>query len=234
MNHTERALHHTAERYLLNMLAPDERAEFEEHFIGCAECIAGIEMAHALRSGMTHVAAEEAARSKHPKKSLRIRFAAWYVKHSKWGQTWMLVAACALFTAGPFLFFYTRLRDANRHAAALQAESSNWERRYFSEKENADRLKRLVDQVRAGQSMVTQLVRPNRRLGPLVLRSSRWKPEPSRNLRSPPAASGCSWPCSFPSRFPIPRGPNCTWAGGNCSPKFRDSSRIRVGKSRSA
>ena len=158
MDHTERDLHHIAERYFLNLLAPDERAAFEEHFVGCPDCIAGIERAEAFQLGLADVAAEEAARLKQPKKSLRLRFAAWFVKHSKWGQAWMLVAACALFTAGPFLFFYARLRDANRKAAALHAESSAWERRYISEKENADRLKRLVDQVRAGQGMVTQLI----------------------------------------------------------------------------
>ena len=158
MDHTERDTHHVAERFVLNLLPPDERAAFEEHFVGCADCIACIERAEALQSGFAVVAAEEAARLKHPKKSLRLRFAAWYVKHSKWGQTWMLVAACAMFTAGPFLFFYTRLRDANAKIAALNAESSAWERRYISERENADRLKRMVDQVRAGQGMVTQLV----------------------------------------------------------------------------
>ena len=158
MDHTDRELRHTAERYLLNLLAPDERAAFEEHFVGCPDCIAGIHMAEAFQLGFAEVAAEDAARLKHPKKSLRLRFAAWYVRHSKWGQTWMLVAACALFTAGPFLFFYTRLRDSNHEIAALRVESSKWERRYLSEKENADRLKRLADQVRAGQGMVTQLV----------------------------------------------------------------------------
>ncbi len=158
MDHTERDLHHTAERYLLNLLPPDERAAFEEHFVGCPDCIAVIERAEALQSGLADVAAEEAAKFKQPKKSLRLRFAGWYVKHSNWGQTWMLVAACALFTAGPFLFFYSRLRDANRRVDVLQAESAGWERRYLSERENADRLKRLADQVRAGQSMVTQLV----------------------------------------------------------------------------
>ena len=44
------------------------------------------------------------------------------------------------------------------HGGLAEWRRSAWERRYISEKENADRLKRLADQVRAGQGMVTQLI----------------------------------------------------------------------------
>ena len=157
MDHRERDKHHTAERYLLGLLPPDERAAFEEHFVGCAECIVALEHAEALQDGILAVAADEAARVRHPKKSLRQRIGEWSLRHTKWEQTWILVLACALFAAGPFLFFHSRLRDANGRLAAIQSESQTWERRYLSERENADRLKRQVDQVRAGQNMVTQL-----------------------------------------------------------------------------
>ena len=158
MDHSERDAQHTAERYLLHLLAPDERAAFEEHFVDCAECIACIERAEAFQSGIAAIAAEEAAKLKHPKKPLRWRFGAWFLTHSKWRQAWMLAAACALLALGPWLFFYVKLRDAHKRIAAGKAAISAWEGRYLSEKENADRLKRQVDQVRAGQNMVTQLV----------------------------------------------------------------------------
>jgi len=158
MDHSERDRNHTAERYLLDLLPPDERAAFEEHFVGCADCIAAIERAEALQDGMSVVAAEEAAKPNHPKKSLRRRIGEWSLRHTKWEQTWILMVACALFTAGPFLFFYTRLRDANVRFTQATAENQALERRYLAERANADRLKRQVDQVRAGQSMVTQLI----------------------------------------------------------------------------
>ncbi len=158
MDHKERDRQHTSERYLLDLLSPEERAAFEEHFVGCADCIASIELAEALQEGLASVAAEAGSQAKQPRKPLRTRIGEWSLRHSKWEQTGVLVLACALFTAGPFLFFYSRMRAANQRADMARAESASWERRYFSERENADRLKRLVDQVRAGQNMVTQLV----------------------------------------------------------------------------
>lgn len=50
------------ERYLLGRLSPDERADFETHFIECPECLERLELGRRLRQGLREVAAEDRAR----------------------------------------------------------------------------------------------------------------------------------------------------------------------------
>jgi anti-sigma factor RsiW len=42
MNHLDAVKSHVGERYLLDELAPAERAAFEEHYFECAECAADV------------------------------------------------------------------------------------------------------------------------------------------------------------------------------------------------
>jgi Putative zinc-finger len=44
MNHLDAIKSHVGERYLLNELAPAERAAFEEHYFECAECAADVKV----------------------------------------------------------------------------------------------------------------------------------------------------------------------------------------------
>src|SRR5262249_48238648 len=51
--------HNIAERYLFGKLTVSERAEFEEHFVDCTECIHLLEMTEGFRMGLRKVAAEQ-------------------------------------------------------------------------------------------------------------------------------------------------------------------------------
>ncbi|MEA2692956.1 MAG: hypothetical protein QOJ16_2343, partial [Acidobacteriota bacterium] len=53
--------HQVAERYLLGQLAATEAAEFEEHSLGCPECLDRLEAAEGLAAGLKRAAAQEAA-----------------------------------------------------------------------------------------------------------------------------------------------------------------------------
>ena len=53
--------HQVAERYLLGQLAAAEAAEFEEHSLGCPECLDRLEAAEGLAAGLKRAAAREAA-----------------------------------------------------------------------------------------------------------------------------------------------------------------------------
>lgn len=48
-----------AERYLMGQLPPDEAALFEEHSLGCPDCLERLEVAETLRHGLRQVATEE-------------------------------------------------------------------------------------------------------------------------------------------------------------------------------
>jgi hypothetical protein len=51
---------HTAERYVLGQLSPEETLLFEEHSLGCAECMERIELAERLRDGLQRAAVRRA------------------------------------------------------------------------------------------------------------------------------------------------------------------------------
>jgi putative zinc finger protein len=61
MDHTYADEHQIAHRYLLGKLSPEEKERFEEHYLGCRECVADLEAAQALHLGLRGLAAREAA-----------------------------------------------------------------------------------------------------------------------------------------------------------------------------
>jgi hypothetical protein len=61
MDHTYVDENQVAERYLMGKLSPGEAALFEEHSLGCQECLDRLEAAEELRLGLRQVAAREAA-----------------------------------------------------------------------------------------------------------------------------------------------------------------------------
>lgn len=51
------------ERYLLGQLLPEEREEFEDHYLDCPECLERLELTRRMRSGLAQVALEEAVKA---------------------------------------------------------------------------------------------------------------------------------------------------------------------------
>jgi hypothetical protein len=59
MEHHDAVEHDLASRYLSGTLAPDDRDEFEEHYLDCPECLDALESAEGLRRGLRTVAAKD-------------------------------------------------------------------------------------------------------------------------------------------------------------------------------
>lgn len=92
--------HAVAERYLENTLSPEDRVEFEAHFVDCQEC-----MDRLLLAGMFH--AREGQCKPLP---LRARFVAQF---EPWQLIIMLAVAAVLLLAIPTAYFLLEL-----HASA--------------------------------------------------------------------------------------------------------------------
>jgi len=61
MDHTIIDESHIAERFVQGKLAPEEARLFEEHFLGCAECLERVELAERLQEGLRRAAGRRAA-----------------------------------------------------------------------------------------------------------------------------------------------------------------------------
>jgi hypothetical protein len=61
MDHFHIEEHEVAERYLLGRLAAEEAEAFEEHYLGCPECLDHLEAVEGLRQGLRQEAARQVA-----------------------------------------------------------------------------------------------------------------------------------------------------------------------------
>ncbi len=62
MDHTTIERERLIDRYLLAQLNEDEAARFEEHYLGCAQCLDELEAAEQLQLGLKQAAAEDVAK----------------------------------------------------------------------------------------------------------------------------------------------------------------------------
>jgi hypothetical protein len=110
MTHDEIAAQNLTERYVTGKLSPEESAQFEEHFVDCAECLDRLESAERLRDGLRRTGARQAVRPQAP-----------------WPQTAWLVAAALILACGVGVWFAVKFRRESEQArlAALQ-----WQHRY--------------------------------------------------------------------------------------------------------
>lgn len=59
MNHHDVELAGVVDRYLLGRLSDEESARFEEHYLGCPECVEQLELGERMRRGLRRAAAED-------------------------------------------------------------------------------------------------------------------------------------------------------------------------------
>src|SRR5436305_8255194 len=113
MDHSYIAENSLIERYSRGLLDSEEEARFEEHFFGCPECTAELELARSFGRGMTAMAAEEAARG-----AVALGVFAWLARRGRLAQ-WGLALAVLLVAGGiPAAWIGVR---AQREAAAVAA-----------------------------------------------------------------------------------------------------------------
>ncbi|MES1245095.1 MAG: hypothetical protein ABUT39_26055 [Acidobacteriota bacterium] len=126
MDHTyieERGL---IDLYHRGQILPEEEAEFEEHFVGCAECQEKLAIARGFQRGLKVVVAEDAARA-----VVQAGLAAWLRR--RWRAAILLILAAAL----PVLGFLAGNRQARETMAS-------WKERWESERRSAAKLERLL------------------------------------------------------------------------------------------
>lgn len=117
MDHTYIEDNALVERYHQGLLAPEEEARFEEHFVTCAPCMEQLELARGFQRGIRSVVAEDALRAV----VVQAGFFAWLSRRGRLAQ-WMLALAVLLLAAGlPSLWMAGQARD-ERLAAARRAE----------------------------------------------------------------------------------------------------------------
>jgi hypothetical protein len=90
MDHTYVDENQVAERYLMGKLQPAEAALFEEHSLGCQECLDRLEAAEELRLGLRQVATREAARA-----ALQAGVLAWLARLARSRQVGLALAGMA-------------------------------------------------------------------------------------------------------------------------------------------
>jgi hypothetical protein len=121
MDHSYIEEHNVADRYVLETLAADDRARFEEHFVDCPECLQRLENAERWRHAL-RIAAAENPGGAGP--------FAWLARLQSWRQGAVLVAAGLVVAAGPLVLSWREISTSRAQLEQLKTASADWQRRY--------------------------------------------------------------------------------------------------------
>ncbi len=128
MDHAYIESHGLIELYHQGALPPDEESRFEEHFVGCGECMEQLELARGLRKGIKAMAAEDAARA-----VVAAGLFAWLAQRGRLAQWGMALAALLLAAGLPALWLRaggrTERRELTARLEAQRRAGSELERR---------------------------------------------------------------------------------------------------------
>jgi hypothetical protein len=130
MDHTyieERGL---IDLYHRGQISPEEEAEFEEHFVACAECQERLATARGFQRGLKTVVAEDAVRA-----VAQAGLTAWLLRRRGLAAALLVLTVAA--TVLPVLGFLAGSRGARETVAS-------WKDRWESERRSASKLERLL------------------------------------------------------------------------------------------
>lgn len=118
MNHRDIEEHQVVDRYLMGRLAPEEAEVFEQHFLGCPECLERLELAEKLQLGFKAAAVQAAvARATVARASVLATLAR--VLRSPQGAG--LLAALLVVAIAPIGWLTSRLEQRDDRLAQLEA-----------------------------------------------------------------------------------------------------------------
>jgi hypothetical protein len=126
MDHTFIEDHGLIDLYHRGQLPPEQEIEFEEHFVGCAECQERLEMARGFQRGLKTTVAEDVVRTS---------LLAWAMKRRGLAVLALLLAAVL-----PAVGFLAGSRDAR------QSIEARWRRLYEGERQNATGLRQRLEE----------------------------------------------------------------------------------------
>jgi putative zinc finger protein len=142
--------HGVVSLYVGGKLSPEERAGFEEHFVGCRQCVEQIEVTAELREGLRQVAKEDAARPgvagpDVARPDVARLGAAPQLAPAPWAGSWgrpALLAYAMVVVVGLGAIFFVDARYRRSEVAEARRASDDWERRYTEERQARENLQR--------------------------------------------------------------------------------------------
>jgi hypothetical protein len=156
-DHTDFADGGFVERYHRGLLAPEEEAEFEAHFVGCAECTEQLELARGFQRGLKTMVAEDVAGQAVVRAvvqaQLQAGLLAWLARRGRLAQ-WSLALGLLLLAAGvPGLWLWRESgerRRAQEESASLRQEAAGLKKTLAeSEKAQGEERKALESRLAA-------------------------------------------------------------------------------------
>jgi hypothetical protein len=140
MDHDYITEHGVVSLYVAGKLSPDERIGFEEHFVGCQQCLDQIELTDDLRGALRQVAKEDAARPRVAPQ--RISWAGL----GFWQQPILLAYASLILVLGLTAVFIVGIRYHRSELAEARRTSDDWQRRYADERQARESLQKQIGQ----------------------------------------------------------------------------------------
>lgn len=205
MTHAEIEERQITERYLQGKLSAEEIAQFEEHYLSCAECLDRLDTAEELAFSLKEAVAEGIAQVAAVR---QLALVSWLARLGRSRQTALLVSLFLVVLALPTLVYYrggrlvSELRDARSALAASTAREragqASAERTLAHERQERAALARDLAQARAPQADVPLLF-----LGGERGRNSAG--EPTYRLRLP------RHPGTVVLSVPVEPAPDATW-----------------------
>ena len=119
MRHEDVLERQIADLYLMGRLSPQEWEEFEEHYLGCPECLEQLELSERFQAGLKRVATEDVAKAMAVQ---RLGLMAWLARAARSRGVGLLAAAVLLVAVLPLGVLYQRERGAS---ADLEARLAN-------------------------------------------------------------------------------------------------------------
>lgn len=230
MDHATIDENHIAERFVQGRLEPEEARLFEEHFLGCAECLERVELAEQLQQGLQRAAVRRVAAA-----AVGSSLLAWRARRARR----LLLGLALLLAAGlPTALLLPRVLRLDREleeARAAQARPGEETERPETAAPPDGESQRLAEEVAAARQEVERLGEELEKarqpqvnvpiLALSLVRSGSGEEEPAPSLRLPPEAAWAvvSLEPSDPG-FPAYRatlrtsGGSVRWQGGGLTP----------------
>jgi predicted HAD superfamily Cof-like phosphohydrolase len=147
MDHDYINEHGVVSLYVAGKLSPEERAGFEEHFVGCRQCLEQIEVTAELREGLQQVAKEDTARRSVAGPDVARLGDAPQLAPALWAEpgSWRrrgLLAYALVVVVGLAAIFFADGRYRRSEVAEARRTSADWQRRYTDERQARESLQR--------------------------------------------------------------------------------------------
>ena len=120
MRHEDVQERQIADLYLMGRLSPVEAEEFEEHYLGCPECLEELELSEGFQAGLKRVAAEDVAKALVVR---RLGLMAWLARAARSRGAGLLAAAVLLVAVLPLGALYQRERGTSAELEARLADA---------------------------------------------------------------------------------------------------------------